>query len=103
LLSDGSVQNGYDVKILNMTTQPQDMVFSIAGLPGATLTIPGAADAPTTQLQLTVEPDLVLPLRVYVRAPKGEREDETDFTMSIANADGTNSVSAQVRFETPED
>ncbi len=103
LLSDGSIQNGYDVKILNMTTQPQDMVFSIAGLPGATLTVPGAAEAPTTQLQLAVEPDLVLPLRVYVRAPDGEQIGQTDFTMSIANADGSNRVSAAVRFETPQD
>ncbi|MCS6762245.1 MAG: cytochrome c oxidase accessory protein CcoG [Candidatus Devosia symbiotica] len=103
LLSDGSIQNGYDVKIINMTTQPQDMVFSIAGLPGATLTTPGATNNPTTQLQLIVEPDLVLPLRVYVRAPAIERDGQVNFTMTVANADGSDSVSAQVRFETPQD
>jgi cytochrome c oxidase accessory protein FixG len=103
LLSDGSIQNGYDVKILNMTTQPQDLVFSIEGLPDATITAPGTADTPTTSLNLAVEPDLVLPLRVYVRAPALEQSGQLDFTMTISNADGTVSASTPVRFETPKD
>ena len=86
-----------------MTTQPQDLVFSIEGLPDATITAPGTADTPTTSLNLAVEPDLVLPLRVYVRAPALEQSGQLDFTMTISNADGTISASTPVRFETPKD
>ena len=39
LLSDGSIQNGYDVKILNMTPQPRELLFTIEGLPGATVEV----------------------------------------------------------------
>ncbi len=103
LLSDGSIQNGYDVRILNMTTQPQDLVFSITGLPGATMTTPGGTETQATQLKLAVEPDLVLPLRIYVRAPMSVQDGQRDFSMTVANADGSVSTSTKVRFETPED
>ena len=103
MLSDGSIQNGYDVKILNMTTQPQDMVFSISGLPGATVTTSGADGTASDEIHLEVEPDLVLPLRVYVKAPPTQATGQIDFTMTVTNADGTVSASTPVRFETPQD
>ncbi len=103
LLSDGSIQNGYEVKILNMTNAPREVTFSIAGLPGASLTSPNITTDPVTELTLVVEPDLVFPLRVYVRAPRGTLAEKTDFTMSVA-AEGEDPASAAttVRFEAPE-
>lgn len=100
MLSDGSIQNGYDIKILNMTPQPRDLVFSIEGLPGATLTGPGLSDAGVERLTIRVEPDLVLPLRVYVRSPDQDLPPQSDFTMTIT--DGTATASTAVRFEAPE-
>mgnify|MGYP000716125056 CR=1 FL=1 len=102
LLSDGSIQNGYDVKILNMTNAPQEVRFSIDGLPGATITSPNLADVATETLDLIVEPDLVLPLRIYVRAPKGNPAGQTDFTMTVVAEDRGAVATQQVRFEAPE-
>jgi cytochrome c oxidase accessory protein FixG len=100
LLSDGSIQNGYDVKILNMTPQPRELLFTIEGLPGATLAGPGLSDGGAERLEISVEPDLVLPLRIYVRSPDLDLPPQSDFTMTIT--DGTATASTNVRFEAPE-
>lgn len=102
MLADGSIQNGYDVKILNMTQQPHDLVLSVEGLEGATLAGPGLSDQGAAQLHISVEPDLVLPLRLYVRSPQQNLPTQSDFTMVITSADGAMSVSADVHFEAPE-
>ncbi len=66
-LSDGAVRNGYDVKVLNMTPVPRTIRLSIEGLPGGEMTLASSVDEPQTDIVLDVEPDRVLPLRVYVR------------------------------------
>lgn len=101
LLSDGSIQNGYDVKILNMTNEPRQVTFTINGLPGATLTSPNLADQPTDAIALNVEPDLVLPLRIYVRASAEEAALTHQFEMIVRAADDETVATQQVRFEAP--
>lgn len=102
MLSDGSIQNGYDLKILNMTPQPRDFIVSTSGLPGATLTGPGANEAGVEQIHVSVEPDMVLPLRLYVRADASALSQQTDYTMTVTSLDGAVSASTGVRFEAPE-
>jgi polyferredoxin len=103
VLSDGSIQNGYEVKILNMTNAPRAVTFAIDGLPGATLTSPNLAAEPVTALTLAVEPDLVFPLRIYVRVPRDALAEKTDFTMSVTAGDGEPAMAdTVVRFEVPE-
>ena len=102
MLADGSIQNGYDVKILNMTQQPQELVLTVEGLEGATMAGPGLADEGTSELHVSVEPDLVLPLRLYVRSPGQNLPTQSDFTMVITSQDGAMSASTTVRFEGPE-
>ncbi len=65
-LRDGSVRNGYDVKVLNMTPEPREVVLRLDGLPGASLSVAEGADN-VDSLALTLEPDKVLPVRLYVR------------------------------------
>ena len=102
MLSDGSIQNGYDIKILNMTQQPQELVLSIEGLDGATLAGPSLTDAAARQLHVTVEPDLVLPLRLYVRSTARDLPSQSDFTMVVTSQDGAMTASTPVRFEAPD-
>lgn len=102
MLADGSIQNGYDIKILNMTQQPRELVLSIEGLEGATLAGPGLSDGGASELHVSVEPDLVLPLRLYVRSPDQNLPSQSDFTMVVTSQDGAMSASTAVRFEAPE-
>jgi hypothetical protein len=68
-LSDGSVRNGYTMKILNMMPEPRTITLSIDGPPGASMTITehGRSDRP--QRPCPVEPDKLRALHVFVTVP----------------------------------
>jgi cytochrome c oxidase accessory protein FixG len=67
-LHDGSVRNGYTLKIDNRSFQRRAFRIGFSGLPGDTLQTPGAA--PTTgPLVVNAQPNQVLSVRVLVTAP----------------------------------
>lgn len=102
VLSDGAVRNGYDVKILNMTPEPRTMKLSIEGLPGGQMTLASSQNDPKQSIVLDVEPDRVLPLRVYVRTdPKLLVEQPTKFTFVVQDIFGDEMSQELVKFETP--
>ncbi len=65
-LSDGSIRNGYTVKILNMIPQPRTFILSIKGLEGATMKIAGSDNVAAAFIEVKVEPDKLRSLKVYV-------------------------------------
>ena len=74
-LSDGSIRNGYTIKILNKAREARDYTLAVDGVPGATLTVVGAASSvPAPQVRLTARPDSVATYRVYVAAPATGQE-----------------------------
>jgi len=84
-LSDGSIRNGYTVKILNMQRKPQDYQLTLAGIDGAQLTVIGYTDEPVDSVKLPVPGDAVGVFRVYVTVPKGTKVDartEVDFVFT---------------------
>jgi len=104
LLSDGSIRNGYKVKISNMRPEPRSVTLSVAGLPGAALTSADAAAQPVASLTYELQPDAVLETRIFVRAAPGAlASTNTDFTLEVASADGTATVTTDAKFETPKE
>ncbi|MEO0496008.1 MAG: cytochrome c oxidase accessory protein CcoG [Pseudomonadota bacterium] len=69
VLKDGSLRNGYTVKLLNMIPEERQIVLSIEGLPGALVRINGRDDPERSFVSVPVAPDRVLSLRVFVRLP----------------------------------
>jgi cytochrome c oxidase accessory protein FixG len=69
-LSDGSIRNGYTVKILNKSHMPQDYALTLEGLPGATLAVIGQEAEAATRVALLANPDAVTSYRVFVTAPR---------------------------------
>ncbi|MDI9850212.1 cytochrome c oxidase accessory protein CcoG [Rhodoblastus sp. 17X3] len=70
-LSDGSIQNGYTVRLLNKNGDPRTFQLHVEGLKGAHIRIAGevaAKDEPTIE----VGPDQTLELRLLVVAPKDQ-------------------------------
>ena len=65
-LSDGSIRNGYTVKILNKRQQPRAFSIGTRGLDGASLSIVGFETLPET---IAVPSDGLRQLKVYVTAP----------------------------------
>ncbi|MBL27440.1 MAG: cytochrome c oxidase accessory protein CcoG [Rhodospirillaceae bacterium] len=66
-LSDGSIRNGYTVKILNMAHETRTFGLTVEGLENPTYTVVGAEDVSA----LTVGPDSVGSFRIFVAVPQG--------------------------------
>ena len=68
-LSDGSIRNGFTVKILNMEQRPRSFVVSAEGLPGSSMTMTGGDGAPLREFTIDVEADKLRAIKVYVAVP----------------------------------
>ncbi|MCB1518815.1 MAG: cytochrome c oxidase accessory protein CcoG [Hyphomicrobiaceae bacterium] len=101
MLSDGAVRNGYDVKILNMTPEPRQVTLTLVGLEGGAMKLADGSDA-VTSMVLDVEPDKVLPLRLYVQTdPKLLTEKPQKFELVATDADAGEESRVTVKFEAP--
>ena len=71
-LSDGSIRNGYTLKILNMLTDAAAVSRSrSSGLPGAGMWLAGADEtAGADALMVEVEPDRLKEIKVFVSQPR---------------------------------
>jgi cytochrome c oxidase accessory protein FixG len=67
-LDDGSVRNGYTLKIDNRSFEPRSFQVSVTGLSAETLQTPGATPTPGP-LAVSVEPNQVLAVHVLLKAP----------------------------------
>jgi cytochrome c oxidase accessory protein FixG len=102
-LSDGDIRNGYDVKILNMTAEPRTISLGIKGLPNGRMSLVGDTTAELGSIVLNVEPDKVLPVRVYVRAdPKALAGPDVEFEFVARNINGPEETRSRVKFQSPE-
>ncbi|WP_431310932.1 cytochrome c oxidase accessory protein CcoG [Mesorhizobium amorphae] len=68
-LSDGSIRNGYTVKLLNMIPEPRTIMVTVQGLPGAQMSIVGIGLPADRSFAVPVEPDHLKLVKVFVRQP----------------------------------
>src|SRR5690606_23443467 len=69
LESDGSIRNGYTIRLLNMIPEPRTLVLSVEGLPEATMKINGLTSDNDRQFTVSVDPDKATTLKVFVTVP----------------------------------
>ncbi|MBW7851795.1 MAG: cytochrome c oxidase accessory protein CcoG [Rhodospirillales bacterium] len=67
-MSDGSIRNGYTVKVLNMVRENRDYRLQIAGIPEAAMSVVGLENTGRDQTLLPVPGDSVGTFQVYVSA-----------------------------------
>ncbi|MGZ8363044.1 MAG: cytochrome c oxidase accessory protein CcoG [Caulobacteraceae bacterium] len=70
-LQDGTVRNGYTLKVSNRTFETRTYAVKIEGLPGYGLRTPGDHSVQTV-LPVTVDPDSVRAVKVFVTAPDAD-------------------------------
>ncbi len=69
-LKDGSIRDGYTIKVLNKAHKTRKLELDVIGLPEATLKMIGLkTKTPQKRLPVTVGPDQVKSLRVFVIVP----------------------------------
>ena len=80
-LHDGSIRNGYTLKIDNRSFEPRAVSFSMSGLPGALLQAPGGAPT-ASPIIVTLDPNQVRAVRILVRSPApAERSTPVTFVL----------------------
>jgi cytochrome c oxidase accessory protein FixG len=84
-LSDGSIRNGYTVKILNMKQEPRSFRITLKDLPGATMEMVGENAKGLSSLDVAVEPDKLRAVKIYVAtSDKDVLEDQrSDFSFEV--------------------
>ncbi|PHS26499.1 MAG: cytochrome c oxidase accessory protein CcoG [Robiginitomaculum sp.] len=68
-LSDGSVRNGYTLKIINKATKPRDLRVLVKGIEGIAIKAVGL-DSDGKSIVVRAEPDKVRVVKMYVTVPK---------------------------------
>jgi len=102
LLSDGSISDGFTLKILNMTPAPRTVTLSISGLTGAAMTSAAAPDVVVSSFTFDLEPDKVLEQKIFVRLSAAEAAGPAKlFDFNLVSSDGAIHATAGGKFETP--
>ncbi|RVQ55053.1 cytochrome c oxidase accessory protein CcoG [Sinorhizobium meliloti] len=70
--ADGSVRNGYVLKLLNMIPEQRRIIVTLDGAPSARMRIAGLAQGDGRSFSFAVDPDKVTSLKVFVTVPKAE-------------------------------
>ena len=83
-LSDGSIRDGFTIKILNMEQRPRSFVLSFDGFLGATMTMIGADGEPSREFNVDVEADKLRAIKIYVSAsPLLLKSEQTPFVFKV--------------------
>ncbi|MEI9426123.1 cytochrome c oxidase accessory protein CcoG [Mesorhizobium sp. Cs1299R1N3] len=102
-LSNGSIRNGYTVKLLNMIPQPRTVVLSLEGLPNAQMSIVGVDLPSGRSFAIPVEPDRLTTLKVFVRQPADQiYKPVQSFTFRIEDEASSESAKYTASFNAPE-
>ncbi|MGZ6038219.1 MAG: cytochrome c oxidase accessory protein CcoG [Phenylobacterium sp.] len=95
-MQDGSVRDGYTLKIENRSFYPKIYAVSFSGVPGARLKTPGAT-VTAGALQVAVDANAVRAARIFVIAPPAA-DRPANLPASFAVGDGHEAASAKTVF-----
>lgn len=83
-LSDGSIRNGYTVKILNMEGRPRSFQLAVEGLEGAVISSPDLDQPKGQGFAIPVDADKLRSVKVFVEVPRAMvDDDDTDFILRV--------------------
>ena len=84
-LSDGSIRNGYALKIVNKDASPREMIVTIEGIEGLTLSIIGQEDTGGNTVTVPVGSSGVDRFRMLIVTPPGEAFHNRTITVTISD------------------
>ena len=103
VLSDGSIRNGYTVKLLNKIPEPRTILVTMQGLPGAEMHVVGLDQPEDRSFAVSVEPDRLKTLKVFVRQPAEQIEDKVQpFRFVVEDRSSFETDHYDASFEAPE-
>jgi polyferredoxin len=103
-LSDGSVRNGYTIKLLNMVPEPRLISLRLVGLDNASMAIDSIDDIKGQIANIQVDPDKLRALRVFISVPPQQlKSGRTPFQIIVKDQQSFETDSYNAEFEVPED
>ena len=101
-LSDGSIRNGFTLKLANMRLEPRMFEVSLTGMPEARMTQAGSANPPSRSLRVLVPADKTHTSQIFVTVPKDGLDSAGDFTFEVKDLSGTDALTYKTSFFLPE-
>ena len=102
LLSDGSIRNGYELKILNMKGEAQQFLINISGLRDPLVAEASTNLTPRSWLATEVPADKAKSLKIFVTMPKGQIfQSSTPFAFTVSQMGSRDQKSVDATFEAP--
>ena len=103
VLSDGSVRNGYTVKLLNKIPEPRTVIVTMQGLRDGGMSVVGLNQPEDRSFAILLEPDRLRTLKIYVRQPRGMVEGRVQsFNFIVEDKSSLDTASYAATFEAPE-
>ncbi|MCB1452804.1 MAG: cytochrome c oxidase accessory protein CcoG [Rhizobiaceae bacterium] len=103
VLSDGSIRNGYTVKLLNMVPEQRIFTLQLDGLQGGYMTVAETGAPESRTATIGVEPDRLRTLKVFVRLPAAAAaEGSQDFRFVVKDTGSEETDSYNATFVVPE-
>ncbi len=100
-LSDGTIRNGYTLKLVNKTTDERNMRISVSGIEGMELKIIGFEELETDTLVLPVAPYGVDRYRILVTAPDSDTRAQRQIAFTVEDVDSGENQSNGSSFRGP--
>jgi cytochrome c oxidase accessory protein FixG len=102
LESDGSIRNGYTVRLLNMIPEPRVITLSLEGLRGATMKINGVDQPDGRSFDIQADPDKAITLKVYITMPRSAIHDDVeDFRLEVLDKASGEHDTYKANFNAP--
>ena len=103
-LSDGSIRNGYTVKVLNMQGTPRRFLLQLDGLPQARMASSDLGQPKGESLEIEVPADKLRAVKVFVESPRASlatRETPFRFLVTEIIAETPETSAARAIFHAP--
>jgi cytochrome c oxidase accessory protein FixG len=102
LESEGSIRNGYTLRVLNMVPTPRKIEISLSGLEGATMRIPEYSKVEGRSFTIDAEPDVATSLKVFVTQKQASAA-ITNFLFVVEDVDHSDRATYRAAFNAPGD
>ena len=102
-LADGSIRNGYTVKVMNRVREPKTYALTLEGLEGAGLSVLGLEGTDGSTALLDAKPDQVSTYRLFVTVPPATADEAVqDLTVVLTDQAEGEVYSFDTIFRGPE-
>ena len=102
MLSDGSIRNGYELKILNMKGEAQQFLINIGGLRDPLIAEASSSLTPRNWLATEVPADKAKSLKVFLTMSKNNLfQSSTPFTFTVSQIGSPDQKTVEAIFEAP--